>query len=104
MTFSGDKLLGGPQAGIIVGDADLLARIRTHPLARALRTSVMIEAALAATLEAYAGDSVEDIPFWHMAILTDDDLAAADPYEPVDCTELRRLASHELRRRRARGL
>ena len=75
VTFSGDKLLGGPQAGIIVGRADLVEKIRAHPLARALRTSVMIDAALAATLDSYASDSVEDIPFWRLARLTEDDLS-----------------------------
>ena len=67
VTFSGDKLLGGPQAGIIAGDADLVARCARHPLARALRPGGLVLAALQDTALAYLRRDGAAIPFWRMA-------------------------------------
>ncbi len=68
--FSGDKLLGGPQTGIIVGKAALVAKIKKHPLARALRADKLCLAALAATLLHYLQDEAEqEIPIWRMLAL-----------------------------------
>jgi L-seryl-tRNA(Ser) seleniumtransferase len=67
VAFSGDKLLGGPQAGIICGKANLVAELKRHPLARALRADKLCLAALSATLNSYlTGKAVEEIPVWRM--------------------------------------
>jgi L-seryl-tRNA(Ser) seleniumtransferase len=75
VTFSGDKLVGGPQAGLIVGRADLIARIRKDPLARAVRPEKVTLAALAATLGLYrAGRATREIPVWRMIATTAEEL------------------------------
>lgn len=76
VTFSGDKLLGGPQAGIIAGDADLVGRCASHPLARALRPGSLVLGALQSTVLAYLRGDGKAIPFWRMATIGVDELRA----------------------------
>jgi L-seryl-tRNA(Ser) seleniumtransferase len=65
--FSGDKLVGGPQAGIIVGQRQLVDKLKKHPLARAVRIDKVRLAGLAATLVHYLkGEAVKKIPVWSM--------------------------------------
>lgn len=69
--FSGDKLLGGPQAGLIIGKQAAVDTLRSHPLMRVLRLDKAAIAGLAATLQHYlAGDAVQTVPIWQM-IATD---------------------------------
>lgn len=67
VVFSGDKLLGGPQAGIVAGRADLVASCTRHPLARALRPGGLVLGALQETALAYLRRDGDAIPFWRMA-------------------------------------
>ena len=75
--FSGDKLLGGPQAGIIIGRKPLIDKLKKHPLARALRADKLCYAALGATLDHYRKNEVtQKVPIWRMIATRSDELQA----------------------------
>lgn len=74
--FSGDKLLGGPQAGIIAGKKDLVSKVRRHPLFRALRVDKLTIAAMEATLHAYLRAAWNEIPSQQMIRSTPDEIGA----------------------------
>ena len=92
ITFSGDKLLGGPQAGVIAGNAGLVARCAAHPLARALRPGGLVLGALQATALAYLRRDGDAIPFWRMATTPIDALRARATLlgvgDVVDCASV----------------
>lgn len=74
VTFSGDKLLGGPQAGIVAGRADLVEACARHPLYRALRPGALVLAALQEVALAYLRRDLDRLPFWRMATTPVEDL------------------------------
>ena len=75
VSYSGDKLLGGPQAGLISGRADLVARMRSNSLFRALRVDKLVYAALEATLLAYVKHDHDAIPVLRMMRFSKDEIA-----------------------------
>jgi L-seryl-tRNA(Ser) seleniumtransferase len=92
VVFSGDKLLGGPQAGVIAGRADLVDACARHPLYRALRPGGLLLGALQQVALAYLGRDGDALPFWRMAATSTDDLraraAALGCGEVVDCASV----------------
>ena len=75
ISFSGDKLLGGPQAGIIAGKKEIVERIRSNPLFRALRVDKLTIAALEATLHCYQRGALDEIPALRMIRLSHEEIA-----------------------------
>jgi len=88
--FSGDKLLGGPQAGLVVGRAGLVERIARDPVARAVRADKLTIAALEATLVAHAAGRRDQLPVWRALVLGPEDLR---PRAAVLAARLGRAAS-----------
>lgn len=92
VTFSGDKLLGGPQAGILAGRADLVERCARHPLARALRPGALVLGCLQEVALAYLRRDADAIPLWRMATASLEGLRARALAlavgDPVDCASV----------------
>ena len=74
VSFSGDKLLGAAQSGLIVGRLEIIEKLRKHPLSRALRADKLTLAALEATLDAHLRDAHDEIPTLRMLALTTDEI------------------------------
>lgn len=98
VVFSGDKLLGGPQAGIVVGRREAVEACAAHPLARALRPGGLVLDALQRTALAYLSGHARELPFWRMALVPVEELRAraeavgeqvgAPGVSVVDCTSV----------------
>jgi L-seryl-tRNA(Ser) seleniumtransferase len=76
--FSGDKLLGGPQAGIIIGKRELITKIKKHPLARAVRIDKLSLMVLCRVLDFYLRDRALEIPVWKMISRSEADIEQTD--------------------------
>lgn len=98
VSFSGDKLLGGPQAGVIAGEKNLVERVRRNPLFRALRVDKLTIAALEATLLSYRRGALDEIPSLRMIRLSADDMAArAESFAEKIRSQLARDAAVDVR-------
>lgn len=94
VTFSGDKLLGGPQAGIIVGKRTYIEALRKNQLTRALRIDKLTLAALEGTLRMYARDEIRDIPVWKMLFKPEQECLAEAERLKEDILGLNNVMDH----------